>query len=211
MASLTTNSSSLAHTLSPRSFFVALILIFSTLLQHSLCHQIRSDEEGVGRRRLLGFKEKPAGSNITFDCSPSGPCVPCQYSEKKDDKYRCSETGYRIPFKCSKTGGVTKDASPKGPQNSHSSQERPVNTDNAAAKHRTLADKSSGQKVEPQEYVTYRSCIQGVNEERLSVLGFEVLILGLLLVSGSFIFFKRKNTVTMAGVGNLRVQSNSRL
>jgi len=37
---------------------------------------------GVGRRTLLSFKEKPHGSNFTFDCSPSGPCVPCAYSEK---------------------------------------------------------------------------------------------------------------------------------
>jgi len=37
---------------------------------------------GVGRRVLLSFKEKPSGTNITFECSPSGPCVPCLYSEK---------------------------------------------------------------------------------------------------------------------------------
>lgn len=36
----------------------------------------------VGRRALLGFKEKPNGGNVTYDCSPSGPCVPCAYSEK---------------------------------------------------------------------------------------------------------------------------------
>lgn len=42
-------------------------------------------EEGivlVGRRHLMSFKETPIGTNITYDCSPSGPCVPCTYSEK---------------------------------------------------------------------------------------------------------------------------------
>jgi hypothetical protein len=40
-------------------------------------------EKGIGGRRvLLSFKETPRGSNATFECSPSGPCVPCLYSEK---------------------------------------------------------------------------------------------------------------------------------
>ncbi|KAL2904128.1 Vacuolar protein sorting/targeting protein 10 [Bienertia sinuspersici] len=201
-----------AHLFSLQSFLISMFVI-SSLLQLSLCNQIQSNvgEGGkVGRRRLLGFKEKRAGTNTTFECSPSGPCVPCQYSEKNDDKYRCSETGYRIPFKCLKNGGVTKEESGKGPQNSDSTREESVNAETSADKHRTLTDKSSGQKGEPQEYVTYRSCIQGVNEEKISVLGFEVLILGLLLVSGSFIFVKRKRTVAMAGAGNVRVQGNSR-
>lgn len=33
-----------------------------------------------GRRSLLGFVE--AQGNSSYRCSPSGPCVPCQYSEK---------------------------------------------------------------------------------------------------------------------------------
>lgn len=37
---------------------------------------------GFGGRVLMSLKEKPAGSNFTFDCAPSGPCVPCIYSEK---------------------------------------------------------------------------------------------------------------------------------
>lgn len=41
------------------------------------------DESGIIRRRhLMSFKETPIGTNITYDCSPSGPCVPCSYSEK---------------------------------------------------------------------------------------------------------------------------------
>lgn len=67
---------------------------------------------------------------------------------------------------------MTKEASGKGLQNSRLTKEGSVSTDNSEVKHRTLAD--TGQKGEFQEYVTYRSCIQGVNEEKISVLGFEV-------------------------------------
>lgn len=36
----------------------------------------------IPRRALLSFRETPHGGNATFDCSPSGPCVPCLYPEK---------------------------------------------------------------------------------------------------------------------------------
>ncbi|GAB4839885.1 hypothetical protein Ancab_020594 [Ancistrocladus abbreviatus] len=174
---------------------------------------------GVGRRGLLSFKETPAGGNSTFECSPSGPCVPCQYSEKTEEKYRCSETGYRIPLKCVKFGDAAMQANSKRPQNSRSVLE---GSDKEASveftlhdaeiissvKHRTLLD--HGSKGEPEDYITYRSCIPAVNEEKLSVLGFEVFTLGLLLISGSVVFFRRKRTAPMAGVGGVRVQSNAR-
>ena len=57
------------------------------------------------RRFLLGFKETSKGSNVTFECSPSGPRVSCNSSERRKEKYRCSETGYRIPFKCREVRG----------------------------------------------------------------------------------------------------------
>ncbi|PQQ05819.1 uncharacterized protein Pyn_05681 [Prunus yedoensis var. nudiflora] len=149
-------------------FFVAFALL-------SVGHAtIQSDEsEGIGRRALLSLKETPRGSNTTFECSPAGPCVPCLYSEKKDEKYRCSETGYRIPLKCVETKRNSKDEKAKG-------------------------------------YITYRSCIPAVSEEKLSVLGFEVIVLFFLLISGSVVYFRRKQTVSMTGFGAGRIQSNSR-
>ncbi|KAJ6323719.1 hypothetical protein OIU76_011085 [Salix suchowensis] len=75
---------------------LALLALLSSILAVDLDHT--TENEGVGRRALLSFKETPHGTNLTFDCSPSGPCVPCAYSEKSDEKYRCSETGHRIPF-----------------------------------------------------------------------------------------------------------------
>ncbi|KAH9610729.1 hypothetical protein KSS87_017249 [Heliosperma pusillum] len=148
-------------------------------------------------RRNVGFEEKlhssnsNSNSNSTLDCSPSAPCLPCQYSEKNDDKYRCSETGYRIPFKC--TADVKNKPIGKA-----------VNGDNAEAK--ATDDDGASSK----EYVTYRSCTPDVNQENLSVLGFEVLVLGLLLVSGSLVFLRRKKTVAVAGTGGVRLQSHPR-
>nr|ABK95742.1 unknown [Populus trichocarpa] len=49
---------------------------------HALDIDHTTENGGLGRRVLLSFKETPHGTNLTFDCSPSGPCVPCAYSEK---------------------------------------------------------------------------------------------------------------------------------
>nr|AFK41507.1 unknown [Lotus japonicus] len=86
---------------SPNSpFFLPLLFFFSAI---SLLHQASSrvsghqtewnsketqHGNGFGRRVLMSFKEKHKGSNLTFECAPSGPRVPCLYSEKGDEKYR---------------------------------------------------------------------------------------------------------------------------
>ncbi|GAB2212418.1 hypothetical protein Droror1_Dr00020381 [Drosera rotundifolia] len=168
---------------------------------------------GQRRRLLLGFTEKRGGGNSTFECSPSGPCVPCQYSEKKDDNFRCSETGYRIPLKCMKVTEKTKTADLKNRSilegSSDQANMQDAETIIMVKKYRSLL--KNGSKDEADEYIAYRSCIPAVDEERLSVLGFEVFILGLLLVSGSIVFLRQKKTTNpMSGVGGVRLQSNSR-
>ncbi|KAK4841442.1 hypothetical protein QYF36_004555 [Acer negundo] len=185
-------------------------------------HEIETTERSVGQRVLLSFKETPKGSNLTFDCSPSGPCVPCLYSEKNDDKYRCSETGYRIPLKCLETEGGPKDTNVKKTQKGRSMLEISVNSVKphvmlhdgeeliTSIKHRSLLDDSSLSKGKSQAYITYRSCIPAVNEEKLSVLGFEGILLCLLSLSGSAVYFRRKRTVAMPGVGAGRIPANSR-
>ena len=79
---------------------------------------------------------------------------------QNDEKYRCSETGYRIPLKCVETGNGSKDKKSKKMQKTHSAIE---NTEDSSTVEGGLED-----------YITYRSCIPAVNEEKLSVLGFEV-------------------------------------
>ncbi|KAL5761925.1 hypothetical protein ACOSP7_018189 [Xanthoceras sorbifolium] len=185
-------------------------------------HEVETTERSVGQRLLLSFKETPPGSNLTFECSPSGPCVPCLYSEKNDDKYRCSETGYRIPLKCLETDGGSKDTNEQKIQKSRSMFEISVNSVKphvmlddgeeliTSIKHRSLLDDSSTSKGKSQAYITYRSCIPAVNEEKLSVLGFEGILFGLFLISGSAVYFRRKRNVTVPGVGAGRIPANSR-
>lgn len=49
-------------------------------------------------------------------------------------------------------------------------------------KHRSLLDDSSTEKVKSQAYITYRSCLLTVNEEKLTVLGFEVCLSSFLFI-----------------------------
>ncbi|KAE9454568.1 hypothetical protein C3L33_13532, partial [Rhododendron williamsianum] len=138
----------------------------------------------------MSFKETPSGGNATFDCSPSGPCVACLYSEKKDEKYRCSETGYRIPLKCEETGAKSNEANSETAQKDH-----------------LLSDVSTSVSGS-QAYITYRSCIPAVNEEKLSVLGFEGIMLGMLFISSSVIYIKGKRSG--APPGSVRIPTSSR-
>ncbi|KAH7570191.1 hypothetical protein JRO89_XS05G0066000 [Xanthoceras sorbifolium] len=199
-------------------------------------HEVETTERSVGQRLLLSFKETPPGSNLTFECSPSGPCVPFKQHtieaermedmflvvQINDDKYRCSETGYRIPLKCLETDGGSKDTNEQKIQKSRSMFEISVNSVKphvmlddgeeliTSIKHRSLLDDSSTSKGKSQAYITYRSCIPAVNEEKLSVLGFEGILFGLFLISGSAVYFRRKRNVTMPGVGAGRIPANSR-
>ncbi|XP_058115597.1 uncharacterized protein LOC131258350 [Magnolia sinica] len=175
-------------------------------------------EEEEGRRFLLSFRE--IGGNTSFECSPSGPCVACQYSEKNDEKYRCSETGYRIPLKCIEIGGVSKET-----KSNKFRKRRSVLEDGAKFKSyihprvhaalrrlrwRRLLDVSFTSEGGKQTYITYRSCVPAVAEEKLTVLGFEGIMVVLLLVSGLVVYFRRKRTVAMSGVGAVRIPTNSR-
>lgn len=173
-----------------------------------------------GRRLLMSFKETPTGGNVTFDCSPSGPCVACLYSEKKDEKYRCSETGYRIPLKCEETGAGSNEANSKTAQKGRSILEnssaegklhmilRNAKVLTSSTKHRSLLADLSTSASGSEAYITYRSCIPAVNEEKLSVLGFEGIMLGMLLISSSVIYIKRKRSG--APPGAVRIPTSSR-
>lgn len=112
----------------------------------------------------------------------------------------------------------SKDEKAKGSQKSRSTLEiyhNDAELHNAeelgtSVKHRSLLDDSATLEDGPQAYITYRSCIPAVSEEKLSVLGFEVIVLFFLLISGSVVYLRRKQTVSMTGFGAGRIQSNSR-
>lgn len=103
-----------------------------------------------------------------------------------NEKFRCSETGYRIPLKCVETGDGPKKKTGKKSKKSRSNLENSydqakehsvsLDTEEVATsiKGRRLLDDSSTLDDGRQAYITYRSCIPAVNQEKLSVLGFEV-------------------------------------
>ncbi|CAN0925750.1 hypothetical protein LINGRAHAP2_LOCUS34938 [Linum grandiflorum] len=193
--------------------FFFLFSAIAELESSSPNHEIGTNV-GFRRRVLLGFKETPSGSNVTFNCAPSGACVPCQYSEKSEVKYRCSETGYRIPLKCKEIkDGVKLEKQGKSKKSRSdmeaSSEDGVQETKNGG---RNLEEDPAKPKVESQDYITYRSCIPPVEEEKVSVLGFEGIVLFLLAVSGSVVYFRKKQTATMPGAGGGagRIQMNSR-
>ncbi|XP_030499908.2 uncharacterized protein LOC115715204 [Cannabis sativa] len=206
------------------SSMVLVALSFATLallLAPSLhAKGINDEHRGIGRRVLLSFKETPRGSNATFECSPSGPCVPCLYSEKNDEKYRCSETGYRIPLKCMETRDGSKVPNEKTSRKIRSTLEIfPKNLElrtvlntkedlSTNLKHRRLMADSSRKESRNQVYITYRSCIPSVSEEKLSMLGFEGIMFCLMLLSGSAVYFRKRRTAAVSGFA--RLQTNSR-
>ncbi|KAG1365142.1 hypothetical protein COCNU_12G001420 [Cocos nucifera] len=181
----------------------------------SWCLAVEADGGGGGAkgRLLLGFKETQG--NASFHCSPTGPCLPCQYSEKNDEKYRCSETGYRVPLKCVEIQDGGKDETNKIQRRLSSLQEhskavqKKLLTAISNYKWRKLLDDSSTSDGRKQSYITYRSCVPADHEEKLSVLGFEVIMVGLLLISGPVVYLRQKRTIVMPGAGAMRIQTNS--
>ncbi|KAL8106263.1 hypothetical protein AgCh_029883 [Apium graveolens] len=199
---------------------ITLILLSLLSLSSQLERVIGENTQGgsvIGRRILMSFKETPKGLNVTYDCSPSGPCIPCLYSEKKDDKYRCSETGYRIPLKCveSKAASKEKDTKKKQGRSTLDTMHENVKVTlhdgeklSSSDKQRSLLGDSSTSGSRLDSYITYRSCIPATNEEKISVLRFEGIMLCLLMLSGSFVYFKRKGNVSVSGA--VRVPTSSR-
>ncbi|KAK3038623.1 hypothetical protein RJ639_027286 [Escallonia herrerae] len=136
-----------------------------------------------------------------------------------DAKYRCSETGYRIPLKCIDVEAGSKESNNGKKQNNRSTLENSYDKvkvdvmlrdaeEVTTISQRNLLDDSSMSKGASEAYITYRSCIPAVNEEKLSVLGFEGIIFCSLVASGSVVFFRRKQSGAMSGA--VRVPTNPR-
>ena len=110
-----------------------------------------------------------------------------------DEKYRCSETGYRIPLKCVeiKDNSKNRNGNGKGKSSRNSRSTLEISHGNeillaesldageltTSMKHRSLLEDPSTPESGPQAYITYRSCLPPVNEEKMSVLEFEVCVI----------------------------------
>lgn len=103
---------------------------------------------------------------------------------QNDEKFRCSETGYRIPLRCAESKPVSKEKDTKKKQGRSALDTMYENVKatlhdgeklSSSDKQRSLLSDSSTSGSGSDSYITYRSCIPATNEEKISVLGFEVL------------------------------------
>lgn len=74
---------------------------------------------------------------------------------------------------------------------------------------RRLVDDLSTSEAGKQSYITYRSCVPVDGEEKLSVIGFEMIMVGLLLISVSVMYWKQKRGALMPGVVAVRLPSSA--
>lgn len=74
--------------------WVFALLILLRVLISAARGESEASNGGKGRS-LLGFRETLG--NVSFQCSPSGPCIPCEYSEKVIDRFAYwIGTGYGV-------------------------------------------------------------------------------------------------------------------
>ncbi|KAF3335117.1 hypothetical protein FCM35_KLT19624 [Carex littledalei] len=184
-----------------------IISLLLSALYFSVSPAIAVAAGGRGRS-LLAFVE--AQGNTSFRCSPSGPCIPCQYSEKNDDKYRCSETGYHLPLKCVEEEEVKQNKNRRRLASEFLNSKLLLGTISNFKWRKLLDEESSDAGMVMKQYITYRSCVPVDGEEKLSVLGFEVMMVGLLLVSGPVVYLRQKRTLVVQGQGTASSNSSPR-
>ncbi|KAG6548780.1 hypothetical protein Mapa_009541 [Marchantia paleacea] len=141
------------------------------------------------------FTRPEKQGNVTWLCTPSGPCVGCSQSEKQDPNFKCKPTGYHVPQKCVEDMEEAKNAK----KLAVGSQQRKEKDAAAAAKTDEDSYEDGGRRRAEglaeegkQIYVLYKSCLPTEVREKLSVLGFEGVVLGLLAISAPFVYFRKK-------------------
>lgn len=75
-------------------------------------------------------------------------------------------------------------------------------------KSRSLLGDLSKQESSQQSYIAYKSCVPIKPEEKLSILGFELIMVSLLLICGPIAYFRQKRSVSAAGAGSVRLPNN---
>ncbi|XP_031491765.1 uncharacterized protein LOC116258640 isoform X2 [Nymphaea colorata] len=216
----------------PFSLAASVLLLILSLSPSSSSSSSMLAQGATSRRQLRTFKE--LRGNTTFECFPSGPCVACHYSEKdflqSDEKYHCSETGYRIPFKCAdvehslevngqkyQKGRLALQGTSALYSSNHwnaysAFQQRKdfASPERLLGRRLLKGSSSKEEKKKKQHYMIFKSCTPTVDGEKLTILGFEGIILCLLLVSCPIIYIRKKHTSLASGLGMLRIPTNSR-
>lgn len=170
-----------------RAFCGLLLLqIMASLCSYTLCD--RFDGSTYDHTETRG--------NSTFGCYSSGPCTPCSYSEKSNDEtYHCSTTGYRQSYRCVELGADDKSTFRQ------SDSSRGLHQSIQGLVGRKVAEKedSSGRQV----LYIYSSCVPTNKDEKLSVLGFEGIVLGLLALSAPVVYHRRRRNFSASGMSRL--------
>ncbi|KAK4402883.1 hypothetical protein Sango_1029000 [Sesamum angolense] len=203
------------------------LLFFLFCSTHTLFSLADNSElRAVKGRTLMSFKETPGGGNVTFDCSPSGPCIPCSRSEKSDEKYRCSETGYRIRLKCFPSGSGSKDSESikeRKPRATLEVTDLGVNqhdTDVVISATRQEHTRSfiqiESEQISPETILIERRCICSdflhrlLKEILVDAKDHEGTYVSFAAKQRSFIYFRRKRGSAIAGGAPVRLPTNSR-
>eukprot|EP00250_Pteridium_aquilinum_P014283 c21890_g1_i1 orf=494-1093(-) len=192
-----------------RAFHALLFLqLVTSFCSYSFCD--RFDESNYDRTETRG--------NTTFGCSSSGPCTPCSYSEKSDDEtYHCSTTGYRQSYRCAELGSDGSNGHSAGDKASSRGLSSEEISKRGLHESKEALSGWVGRKAFESEDTTmhdarqvlhiYSSCIPTNSDDKLSVLGFEGIVLGLLALSAPLIYHRKRRNFTMTGMSRLPTSS----
>ncbi|KAH7439065.1 hypothetical protein KP509_04G043600 [Ceratopteris richardii] len=170
-------------------------ILFNTLLSllasTFLCSCVLCDRSAYDRTEIRG--------NSTFGCHFSGLCTPCSYSEKNDEeRYHCSITGYRQSYRCTELGQADKSSkvdTNRGLQDLKSWE--------GLVGRKVVEGEDADMNDEEKVIIVYSSCVPSSKEEKLSVLGFEGIVLGLLALSAPVVYHRKRRNLSTSGMSRL--------
>ncbi|KAL2634745.1 hypothetical protein R1flu_006224 [Riccia fluitans] len=149
------------------------------------------------------FSRPEKQGNTTWLCTPSGPCVGCTPSEKQDPTFKCKPTGYHLPQRCVEDNEEARSAQKLESKEiaNRGDDEGTEEGEGSGRRMRMMLNHDSSRKSLGEDgvqvYVLYKSCLPKEVREKLSVLGFEGVVLGLLAISAPFVYF-RKRRITLS-------------
>lgn len=162
----------------------------------------------------LRLRSQETDGNTTLWCT-SGPCVACTRSEKADSKFKCSPTGYHKAQQCAEDrDAVDMSKKPKDEENTglgtdpiQAKDQEPAN-EAVDGRDDTLKGRGLVGETESQTTIVYKTCIPQEVKEKLSVFGFEGVVLVSLLLSAPAVHYRKKRGSVTQGLQ--RIPSTAR-
>jgi hypothetical protein len=183
-----------------------------------------SDQYDFSEQNLKQRSDEAEGNSTVLWCSP-GPCLACSASEKADPKLKCSPTGYHKIEQCVKDEngvpdliknkddgdghlGASEDPIEGNNQN-HLGETETAGSDSSDGDDTTIKERSLvGADDVSQKILIYRTCLPQDVKEKLSVFGFEGVVLLCLLLSAPAVHYRKKRATNTQGMQ--RIPSTSR-